>query len=304
MIYREMPATWEPAFRTRFYLRWGKENAVISARTRQAEYPNYKQLLSVKAVYGGVENYFIDGRHIAVDDETFWIVNGERSYASCIQSLDPTHSFSVFFDRRLVNQTWEALRNARAVLLDDVERTGNGPPEFSERLHPHDTLVTPVLKHIQRNVDAGMEDEVWIEEQLIFLFQRMLTMEGRLQERDNALARKRSTRRELDRRLALGVDFICTRFREPISLQQIAAAAHLSPYYFLRQFRSVYGCSPGKFIQQRRCRAALQLLRQSDWTTAVIAEHVGFGTRSSLCRRIKAQYGVEPRSLRQTETQV
>jgi AraC family transcriptional regulator len=55
---------------------------------------------------------------------------------------------------------------------------------------------------------------------------------------------KGSTRREVERRLARGIDFICTHFREPITLSQITAAAQLSPYYFPRQFRSVYGRSP------------------------------------------------------------
>jgi AraC-like DNA-binding protein len=45
----------------------------------------------------------------------------------------------------------------------------------------------------------------------------------------------------------------------------------------------------------------LELLRKSSWTMAVIAEEVGFGTRSSLCRRIKAEFGVEPRNLRPAE---
>ena len=49
MIYREMPAVWEPSFRPRFYATWGRESAVIYARARRAEYQEYEQLLSIKA---------------------------------------------------------------------------------------------------------------------------------------------------------------------------------------------------------------------------------------------------------------
>lgn len=299
MIYREMPATWDPAFRKGFYQRWGKESAIVCARSRRAEYPYYRQLLSIKAVNGGVEDYFIDGRHISVDRETFLIINGERSYGSSIESLTPVQSFSVFFDQSLVARTWASLRLRPESLLDELDRSSSALPEFSERLHHHDRLVSPALGHLRRHVEAGMESEIWVEEQLMFLLHRMLRLQGHLRrQQDKVQALKRSTRRELDRRLALGVDFICTRFREPITLAQIAAAAQLSPFYFLRQFCSVYGCSPGKYLQRRRCRAALELLRESKWTMAMIAEHVGLGTRSSLCRRIKAEFGVEPRSLR------
>ena len=303
MVYREMPAIWDPVFSRAFYLRWGKESAVICARARRAEYPLYRQLLSIKAVGNGAEDYFIDGRHVCVDPETFLIVNGDRTYASSIESMNPVTSFSIFFDRALVNQTWTSMRHSPEALLDDPQRQSRTAPEFSERLYRHDRLVSPALGHIRRHIEAGVGDETWLEEQLIFLFQRMLRLEFNLrkqQERVQAL--KGTTRREIERRLALGVDFICTHFREPITLSQIAAAAQLSPFYFVRQFRSVYGCSPGKYVQRRRCRAALELLRKSTWTMAMIAEDVGFGTRSSLCRRMKAEYGVEPRHLRTGES--
>jgi AraC family transcriptional regulator len=298
-VYREMPATWDPAFRSTFYRRWGRESAIICARSRHAEYPSFRQLLSIKAVASGVENYFIDGRRLSVDRETFLILNNDRCYASSIESLQPVHSFSIFFDRALVDQTWSLLRYSSAALLEDPQRCSSTAPEFSERLYQHDKLVSPVLRHIRQHIETGMEDEMWLEEQLGFLLERMLRLEFNLSRQQQRVpARKGSTQREVERRLARGVDFICTHFKEPITLAQIAAAAQLSPYYFLRQFRSVYGYSPGKCIQRRRCRAALELLRNSTWTMAVIAEEVGLGTRSSLCRRIKAEFGVEPRNLR------
>ncbi|MBS0419857.1 MAG: helix-turn-helix transcriptional regulator [Proteobacteria bacterium] len=298
-VYREMPATWDPVFRQSFYRQWGRESAIICAHSRRAEYPLFRQLLSIKAVVNGAEDYFIDGRHLAVDQETFLILNEDRCYSSNILSLQPVYSFSIFFDRALVNNTWSLLRYTGAELLEDPQRRSPTSPEFAERLYHHDKLVSPALAYIRQHIEAGIEDEMWLEEHLSFLLQRMLRLQYNLVRQQHLIrARKGSTRREVERRLARGVDFICTHFREPITLAQIAAAAQLSPYYFLRQFRSVYGCSPGKYIQRRRCRAALELLRKSTWTMAEIAEEVGFGTRSSLCRRIKAEFGVEPRNLR------
>jgi AraC family transcriptional regulator len=298
-IYRQMPAIWDPVFRKNFYLRWGTESAVVCARSRRAEYPEFKQLLSIKAVFTGSEDYFIDRRRVAVDTETFLIINGERSYGSCIASMQLVDSFSIFFDRALVSHSFAGLRYTPEALLDDPCRTQQVVPEFSERLHRHARLVSPVLRHIRHNIDLGMEDDLWLEEQLSFLFYRMLRLEFDVcKQRERVHALKSSTRREIDRRLALGIDFICTHFREPITLQQIAAAAQLSPFYFLRQFQSVYGCSPGKYIRHRRCSEAVELLRQSSWSMAMIAEHVGFGTRATLFRCVKAELGVEPRSLR------
>src|SRR5579862_1613261 len=266
-IYRQMPAIWNADFRKKFYLRWGQESAVICARARRVEYPEYKQLLSIKAVFSGCEDYLLGKRRVAVDTETFLITNGDRIYGSRIDSLAPVDSFSIFFEAALVKQSFAGYRYAAEALLDDPTRVEGRVPEFSERLHRHDRLVSPVLRHIRSHIGLANENDPWLEEQLRFLLSRMLRLEfdvRKQQERVQAL--KASTRREIDRRLAKGVDFICTHFREPITLPQIAAAAELSPFYFLRQFQRVHGCSPGKYIQRRRCTEAVQLLENTAWT--------------------------------------
>ena len=52
MILRQMPALAHEPFRRWFYQHWGRENCLIAARTRHADYPPYKQRLSIKAVWG------------------------------------------------------------------------------------------------------------------------------------------------------------------------------------------------------------------------------------------------------------
>ena len=88
VILTYMPPIWDSAFRPRFYERWGQESAVISARTRHAEYPEFQQLLSVKCAWGGAEEYFVDGQRIAVDDDAFLILNAGRTYASSLKAKE------------------------------------------------------------------------------------------------------------------------------------------------------------------------------------------------------------------------
>lgn len=299
MIYREMPAVWDPAFRPHFYARWGHESAVISARTRRAEYPEYQQLLSIKAAFGGAEDYFLDGHRISVDDDTFAIINAGRSYASRVEALSPVHSFSVFFDTQMVEQVWRSSECTTADLLDDPAGKRAGTVEFAERLYEHDRLVSPVLRHIRAAVDAGFNDEVWLEEQLLFLLSRMYRLQERQAQVEAAIpSSKPATRRELLRRLSLGVDHIHNRYRDHIGLRDIAAAAHLSPFHFLRTFKSVYQITPSTYLNRKRAMAAMRLLQSSPWSMTMIAEHVGFGSRSSMFRQLRAEYGKPPRELR------
>ncbi|MEP6549254.1 MAG: AraC family transcriptional regulator [Gammaproteobacteria bacterium] len=298
MIYRAMPAVWDPQFRRVFYERWGHESAVISARTRRVEYPEFKQLLSIKAAAGGSENYFLDGRRLTVDDDTFAIFNSDRVYASSIESLQPVHSFAVFFDRTLVAQAWHSMAKSTSA-LDELPLAELALPEFAERLYEHENLVSPVLRHIRRVVDAGPVDDAWLEEQLLFLLGRMLRLQHRVLCVEAVVpSRKPATRRELMRRLSLGIDFMQSRYRDTVFLKDIAAAAHLSSFHFLRVFKTVYRVSPSDYLNRKRSAAALRLLRESHWSMNEIAEHVGFGSRTSMYRHLRTRYGMEPRELR------
>jgi hypothetical protein len=200
MIYRAMPAIWDPHFRRVFYQHWGRESAVISARTCRAEYGEFKQLLSIKAATGGGEDYIVDGRRITVDDDTFAIFNADRAYASSINAPKPVHSFSIFFDCKLVSQVWHSLEKS-VCILDEAYDAELRPPEFAERLYEHENLVSPVLRHIRRAVDAGPVEDAWLEEQLLFLLSRMLRLHRRLLRVEAVVpSRKPATRRELMRR--------------------------------------------------------------------------------------------------------
>ncbi len=283
-----MPPIWDPGFRPGFYARWRKENAVISARTRRAEYPEYDQLLSVKMIRGGSEDYFIDGRRVAVDDDTFLILNAGRRYASRIDGLQPAHSFSIFFRPGLAEEVLDSMVRSAGALLSNPEASAIRSVEFDEQLREHDRSVTPVLRFIQGVVDAGAADPLWLEEQLRFLMARMLVQEqvrARVQER--VPSAKAATRRELHRRLRLGVTYLHTHYREAIALRQVAAAAHMSSFHFLRTFRAVYGITPSVYLNRKRTKAAVRLIRESGWPLTEVAEHVGFGSRTTLYRQLR-----------------
>jgi AraC-like DNA-binding protein len=288
LIYREMPPVWDPAFCERFLARWGSESAAISAAARRVEYPDCTQLLSIKMAAGGSEDYYVDGRRIGVDDDTFLILNDGRSYGSLINSIRPVHSFSVFFGPGLAQQVQDALLRAPDALLADPAADRSRPPEFDERLREHNSTVTPLLRHIRQVIDAGGGEDGWLEEQLSFMMARLLKLEGREQRvQDLIPANKPATRRELLRRIGLGVTFIHTHFREPIGLREMARASHLSPFHFLRTFKAVHGFTPSTCLRRKRISAAQRLMRESDWTLTEIAELVGFGSRATLSRSLR-----------------
>ena len=67
------------------------------------------QRLSVKLARGGRERYFVDGRSIAVDDDSFLILNDNRTYASRFESNVELESFSIFFRPGMAEEVYGAL---------------------------------------------------------------------------------------------------------------------------------------------------------------------------------------------------
>ena len=284
-----MPATWDPAYRPGFYARWGRENCIISALTRQCEYPLFQQRLSIKAAWGGREDYFVDHRRVAVDDDSFLIMNEGRTYGSAVRSRTPITSFAIFFRPNMVPDVLRTLTTPTKQLLEDPSPARSSSIEFSERLRPHDRAVSPVLRFVHHHVEAGLEDEAWYEEQLFFLITRMLGLHrSDLSAEARLPAARPATRRELFRRVSLGVDFIHTHFAKPIGLEEVAAAAQLSPYHCLRVFKAAHGCTPRELLARKRMRVAERLLRSSTLPLQEVAALAGFQSRSTLFRYLRA----------------
>ncbi len=77
------------------------------------------------------------------------------------------------------------------------------------------------------------------------------------------------------------------------SLDELAAMANLSPWYFLRQFRLRYGMPPHAWLIQARLRKARQLLQNGD-RPADVSLQCGFTDQSHFTRHFKRAMGVSP----------
>lgn len=80
---------------------------------------------------------------------------------------------------------------------------------------------------------------------------------------------------------------------ENVSLGQLAALVHLSPFYLLRVFRDSVGLPPHTYLTQIRVARARHLISAS-MPLAEVAAAVGFTDQSHLNRHFKAQMGVTP----------
>jgi AraC family transcriptional activator FtrA len=90
------------------------------------------------------------------------------------------------------------------------------------------------------------------------------------------------------------------RLAAPVSVEDLARVAHLSPRQFSRRFRAATGMSPGAWLLRRRLDAALPLLESSDEPVELVAARVGFPTPAAFRRHFARAYGVPPSAWRRS----
>jgi len=86
---------------------------------------------------------------------------------------------------------------------------------------------------------------------------------------------------------------------EPLSLQDMADIAHLSPYHFHRVFHRIIGIPPGEFLAAVRLYAAKRLLLTTSMSVTDICFEVGYSSLGSFTTRFTQLVGLAPGRLRQ-----
>ena len=94
------------------------------------------------------------------------------------------------------------------------------------------------------------------------------------------------------------VSFICRHYGEPLSMEAIAAAGHVSRSKCCQIFRKYVGQSPVEFLNAYRLKVGRNLLRDTERNVTEIATVCGFSHLSYFSRQFAAAYGRTPREYR------
>jgi len=84
----------------------------------------------------------------------------------------------------------------------------------------------------------------------------------------------------------------------PLTVRQLAEAAHLSPRQFSRAFRAETRQSPAKAVENLRLEAARLMMEQSRHPIDVIARQTGFADRDRMRRAFLRAFGQPPQVIR------
>lgn len=252
---------------------------------------------SVHAAWNGSYPLSVDGHSLKLEEEVFLVLNaghvlsarGRRDPGSCL--------LSIYFAPELLLHAFEALPQPDRELL--LSSSQDGTLRLFEHLRDCDRSFMCVMRYVAHHICAGIDDPLWYEEQASFLLGRLLAHEVSLARTVRDLTHMKSwKRRETFTRLARVTDLIHSCYDRPLTIDELAAAAHWSRFHMMREFKAVHGISPYEYLQRRRTQTAARFLCSTELSVAEIAERTGFHERSTLVRRLRRSRGVGARALR------
>ena len=93
-------------------------------------------------------------------------------------------------------------------------------------------------------------------------------------------------------------DLADRHYAEPLDLEGLAAAAHVSRFHFARCFAETYGETPMRYLTRRRIERAQDLLRSANLTVTEVCMLVGFSSLGSFSSRFRELVGESPTAYR------
>lgn len=98
--------------------------------------------------------------------------------------------------------------------------------------------------------------------------------------------------------LAPVTDWMLQNLRLDLSVDQLAARAHMSPRTFARRFKADHGTTPAAWLARQRLNQAQRLLEQTDLGLDAIAYECGFGSAAVLRQNFARTLGLSPSAYR------
>lgn len=144
-------------------------------------------------------------------------------------------------------------------------------------------LTAPVQHTLAMCIAAGCAAEV-----------TTLSLDGLCMELLGTMDTPRRAQVAPPRWLGTAVELVLDRYREELTIAEIAAAVGVHPVHLARTFRRHLRCTPGEFARFRRLERAASLLLRTAHPLAEVALSSGFADQSHFSRVFARYFGLPP----------
>ena len=100
----------------------------------------------------------------------------------------------------------------------------------------------------------------------------------------------------IDERILKALQYVHTNIDKPVNVEELAAMSFLSKDHFIRLFKNSMGCTPGKYISQKKIEKAQRVMLLENISVKDLAYSLGFENISYFNRFFKKMTGENPGS--------
>ncbi|HNP47717.1 MAG TPA: AraC family transcriptional regulator [Bacteroidia bacterium] len=250
---------------------------------------------SVKYVCRGTEKYHVNGNKYTVEDGQYLLAN---HFSEGFVEIDNTvRGICIDVAPDVLSEVVASYRRPDTFIADPGLDTFFNSPDFLENKFRGSDTHTGRWLH---SLDLRMlrEDSLAIRFSREFYF----TLAEHLladhipvyKELQSIKGVKRTTRKELYRKVSMGKEYIDSAYLQNIHVADIASKCNLSEYHFYRTFKSAFGISPHQYIIQKRLAFGSTLLTEEKMSVSEAAYASGYADAFAFSKSFKKQYGHSP----------
>ena len=238
--------------------------------TTQRFPPHAHDAVVIAVTSHGGAAYASRGRHAEADASVLLVFNPTEPHAGHMGRSRSWRYRALYFAEEAIAELLPAL--GRAALPGFVDNAVSDPRLIAGFARAH------------RELDGGGDPALARE--------RVIDACGRLFDRYGSVAGQslpRMDRTAVDATVAT----IRQRFRERLSVEELAVAAGLSPFQLIRQFKRLTGMPPHAHVLRERLHDALRQLKRGV-TLGDAAVAAGFYDQSAMTNAFRRTYGITP----------
>ncbi len=275
-----------------------KSNAFYMA-TNQMYSGKHVSRLSIRSVLNGYQYYKTGRQDRTIKKDNYLIINEGQTWYSEINAEEPVELLVVAFHPEILRKALYSLTASSRKLIDDPFFPISEGVHFFENTYSDNQEIKQLFLQIKTAINTREKDELYFEELEFSLLTLVFQKHQSLLEESLLLpSRNRTTQKEILFRLGLAKDFMLSNLDKKIGLNDISKAAALSPYHFLRLFKTLYGITPHQFLTLERMNLAKYLLQKSSKSIREVSFSTGYENHSSFGRVFKNYFGISPHQIR------
>ena len=155
----------------------------------------------------------------------------------------------------------------------------------------------PVIRHLGTDLYEELtngygREKLYLESIALFLVTRLLSTYATVRTSNDVRGSL------LKAKLRRATEFMHDQFHEDISVSDIAAEVHISPFHFTRMFKQSTGRTPYQYLTSVRIDHAKQLLTETNSPIVEIGMAVGYESQSHFTTVFRTIVGVTPGAYR------